>query len=310
VVSDRLRVAAAGLVVAALLGGAAQSAGAGSDEQVTLQIGAQVGTKLWNVVSPVLQSLPANQHVSVGGVRYSVRWSNFQFGGTKVPTSDAAMAAARHAQGQSAFIDRPLSAAESKTFAAVPVWRDADVLLARTESSLCTDGVSPAAVRNVLKGSVRTWTALGATVAPGASDAIQLTVASKLDEPQVALPAFGLLRFPSARLVPGASALAALNDPSALVLMPWSSARPAIGRFACAIPIGGTAATEATIRKGTYPGAYTVYWAYRRVPRNEFSGKADPILRARDVLFRRHLATTARRYIIHPSAEFGIRLLP
>jgi hypothetical protein len=78
----------------------------------------------------------------------------------------------------------------------------------------------------------------------------------QFDEPQVALPAFGLLRFPSARLLPGSSALGALNDPSALVLMPWSSARPALARFASAIPIGDTAPTEATIRRAPIPAAH------------------------------------------------------
>ena len=221
------------------------------------------------------------------------------------------MAAAERTGSESAFIERPLTGAESKAFASVPVWLDADVVLARADSSLCSKGLSLAAVRRVLTGTTRSWAALGVPQPAGNGDAIHLTASSRLDAPSVALPAFGLLRFPTAQAVAGAGAIVALNDPQALVVMPWSAARSGIDHsYACAVPVDGRAATTAAIRAGSYPGSYTVYWVYRRLPRGEASGKVEPLLQARDKLFRAHLGQGARRYIVHPSAEFGIRLLP
>jgi len=312
---QRLAWAATLLVVAAAAAApaAAPRNGDAGAEPVTVQIVAQVPDKLWNVVSPLMRSLFAreqHQDITFAGKRYALFWSNVQTGHSG-STSDEALAAARRARDQSAFIDRPLTAAEARDFATVPIWLDADALVVRPDNPACQKGLSTAAVRGVLSGRSRTWSALGLPASATGGNAIHLIVSSLVDKPYLSLQPFGVKRSPTARLDPGTHAIAAAADPLALVAMPWSAARPYIDAgTACAVPVAGVAPSVATIRDGSYPGSYTVFWAYPRQPWQVAADRPNPWQARINALFRSHLKTRARPLVLKSAGEYGPRLLP
>ena len=282
-------------------------------EPVTVQVVAQVPDKLWNAVSPLLHGLFARQQhqdITFAGKRYALFWSNFQVGHSGMGATGA-IAAARRARDQSAFVDRPLTAAEARSFAAVPLWRDADVLVVRPDNPACQAGVSRAAAGDLLAGRSRTWSVLGVPAPAAGGNAVHLTVSSLVDKPALSLQPFGVARSPSARLDPGVHAIAAVADPAAVVAMPWSAARSYVeAGSACAVPVGGVAPSAATIRDGSYPGAYTVSWAYPRRPLQGTTGRPSPFQARVNALFRSYLTTTGRSLVLKPAGEYGARLLP
>jgi hypothetical protein len=154
-----------------------------------------------------------------------------------------------------ALVDRGLTAAERRSFRSfrtVPLFLDADVVLGAPGEPLCRDGVA--------LGTVAGW------LQPGGAPP-QPLVAPAMDD-GAARPLFGAPPAePPLRVLPEPAAVEAAARGEALALVAWSAARTALEtRRVCAVPVGGVAPAEATIRDGSYPAARRVSWAYRRWP--------------------------------------------
>lgn len=160
---------------------------------------------------------------------------------------------------QGIFVDRRLTAAERRYLQVrIDLGRDADVLAAARDHPACAAGVSRAAARGIAAGRIRTWSGAGLPTPPS-GDAIALRRAGTGPE-RVVEPRFGA----SADLPRGARAAgdgglgeAASGNLAVAAVTSWSRAR-AYQSTTCAVPIGGAAATDASVRALSYPNAYPI----------------------------------------------------
>ena len=165
----------------------------------------------------------------------------------------------RYPSPQGIFLDRRLTAAERRHVKVrADLGRDADVLVVAREHPACASGVSRAAARGIAAGTIRTWSAAGVS-APSSGDGIALRRAGDGIDGFVE-PRFGA----GARMPRGARAArdgglseAASGNPAIAAVTSWSRAR-AYGATTCAVPVGGAAPDDASVRALAHPDAYPI----------------------------------------------------
>jgi hypothetical protein len=160
---------------------------------------------------------------------------------------------------QGIFLDRRLTAAERRHVQVrADLGRDADVLAVQRGHPACASGVSRAVARGIAAGTIRTWSAAGVPT-PASGDAIALRRAGAGIERAVE-PRFGAGgRLPNgARSAPdGGLSEAASGDLAVAAVTSWSRAR-AFQQTTCAVPVGGAAPTDASVRGLSHPDAYPI----------------------------------------------------
>lgn len=160
---------------------------------------------------------------------------------------------------QGVFLDRRLTAAERRDLTVrAELARDADVLAVAAGHPACASGVTRAAARGIATGRIRTWSAAGVP-APATGNAIALRRAGD-GTGQTVEPRFGA----DWRVPRGATAVrdgglseAASGNLAIAAVTSWSRAR-AFQATTCAVPIGGRAPTDASVRALSHPDAYPI----------------------------------------------------
>ena len=160
---------------------------------------------------------------------------------------------------QGVFLDRPLTAAERRHLAVrADIGRDADVLAVAIGHPACASGVSRAAARGIAAGRIVSWSAAGVP-APASGNTIALrragTGLERFAEPRFGAPA----RAPRGAGIAqdGGLAEAASGDLAIAAVTSWSRAR-AFQATTCAVPVGGAAPTDASVRALTHRDAYPI----------------------------------------------------
>ncbi len=165
------------------------------------------------------------------------------------------------------FLDRPLSAAERRHLVVrADIGRDADVLAVAIGHPACASGVSRPAARGIAAGRILTWSAAGVPV-PASGDAITLRRAGngieRSAEPRFGAPPTALRKTQVAS--DGGLSEAASGDLAIAAVTSWSRAR-AFAATTCAVPVGGAAPTDASVRALTHRDAYAIsYVTLRRL---------------------------------------------
>jgi hypothetical protein len=165
----------------------------------------------------------------------------------------------RYPSPQGAFVDRGLTARERRVLKVrADLGRDADVLAVTRDHPACASGVSRAAARGIAAGTIRRWSDAGVPT-PASGDRIALRRASNALG-DLAEPRFGATyKTPTGarRSRDGGLGEAASGDTSIAAVTSWSRAR-SFSRTTCAVPIGGAAPTDETVRALTHPDAYPI----------------------------------------------------
>ena len=160
---------------------------------------------------------------------------------------------------QGIFLDRRLKAAERRHFEVrADLARDADVLAVGRGHPACASGVSRAAARGIAAGTIRTWSAAGVPT-PASGDAIALRRAGS------GVDRFVEPRFRAGTRLPkgarasynGGLSEAASGDFAIAAVTSWSRAR-AYPVTTCAVPVGGAAPSDASVRALSHPDAYPI----------------------------------------------------
>jgi hypothetical protein len=165
----------------------------------------------------------------------------------------------RYPSPEGIFLDRRLKPAERRHVQVrADLGRDADVLVVGRGHPACDKGVSRKAARGIAAGKIRRWSAAG-VAAPAGADAIALRRAGTGIERSVE-PRFGA----SGRLPRGARAVgdgglseAASGNLSIAAVTSWSRAR-VYQATTCAVPVGGGAPNDESVRRLSHPDAYPI----------------------------------------------------
>jgi hypothetical protein len=182
----------------------------------------------------------------------------------------------QHPSAQGIFLDRRLTAAENRHVGVrLDLGRDADVLAVAREHPACASGVSRAAARGIAAGKIRSWSAAGVPIA-GGWNAIALRRAGTGTDGFVE-PRFGA----GYKLPRGARAAhdgglgeAASGNLAIAAVTSWSRAR-AYQATTCAVPIGGAAPSDTSVRRLSHRDAYPIsFVTLRRL------GEVRPIVAA------------------------------
>ncbi|HEV7847419.1 MAG TPA: hypothetical protein VGO83_14290 [Thermoleophilaceae bacterium] len=165
----------------------------------------------------------------------------------------------RYPSPQGVFLDRRLKSAERRYLTVrLDLARDADVLVAARDHPACTGGVSRSVAKGIAAGTIKTWSAAGVP-APPSGDSIALRRAGSGSDKFVE-PRFGAgSRLPAGarKAYDGGLGEAASGDTAIAAVTSWSRAR-AYGSSTCAIPVGGSAPTDASVRALSHPNAYPI----------------------------------------------------
>jgi hypothetical protein len=157
------------------------------------------------------------------------------------------------------FLDRRLTTRERRYLKVrADLGRDADVLVVAHGHPACAAGVSRSAVRGIAAGRIRTWSAAGVPV-PASGDAIALRRAGTGIE-RSSEPRFGAgWKAPKAAKVlwDGGVSEAAAGNLAIAAVTSWSRVR-AYQATTCAVPIDGSAPTDASVRALSHPDAYPI----------------------------------------------------
>jgi hypothetical protein len=209
---------------------------------------------------------PRGQRVVPIEVRIGGRTYRYVFGNATAAVGPSAgiymrnmIRGRRYPSAQGIFLDRRLTAAERRHVQVrADLGRDADVLAVQRGHPACASGVSRAVARGIAAGTIRTWSAAGVPT-PASGDAIALRRAGAGIERAVE-PRFGAGgRLPNgARSAPdGGLSEAASGDLAVAAVTSWSRAR-AFQQTTCAVPVGGAAPTDASVRGLSHPDAYPI----------------------------------------------------
>jgi hypothetical protein len=197
----------------------------------------------------------------------------------------------RYPSPQGIFLDRRLRAAERRYVEVrLDLARDADVLAVGRGHPACASGVSRAAARGIAAGTIRTWSAAGVPT-PESGDAIALRRAGdgvdRFVEPRFRAG----IRLPSGARASfnGGLSEAASGDHSIAAVTSWSRAR-AYQVTTCAVPVGGAAPSDESVRALSHPGAYPISFVTLR--------------RLRDV---RPIVAAFMKYLTGPRATASFR---
>jgi hypothetical protein len=209
---------------------------------------------------------PRGQRVVPITVRVGGRKHRYIFGNAAAvvgPTADIYMRnmirARRFPSPQGIFLDRRLKARERRHVKVrADLGRDADVLAVTRDHPACGSGVSRAVARGIAAGTIRTWSGAGVATPPS-GDAIALRRAGSGVERFVE-PRFRA----GSRLPAGARAAsdgglseAASGNLAVAAVTSWSRARAFQGTT-CAVPVGGAAPTDASVRALSHADAYPI----------------------------------------------------
>jgi hypothetical protein len=194
--------------------------------------------------------------VSVGGRRYSYVFGN---AAAVVGPPDIYLRnmidGRRFPSPQGIFLDRKLTPAESRHVRVrLDLGRDADVLVVAREHPACAAGVTRAAAKGIAAGKIRTWAAAGVEGAGaialrrsgGSADAVEPRFGAGWKLPRGARAAYD-----------GGIGEAASGSLAVAAVTSWSRAR-AYQAVTCAVPIGGKAPSDATVRGLSHPDAYPI----------------------------------------------------
>ncbi|HUH14317.1 MAG TPA: hypothetical protein VML35_00370 [Gaiellaceae bacterium] len=199
--------------------------------------------------------------VRVGGQRYRYTFGNAA--AAVGPTADIYLRnmirSRRFPSPQGIFLDRRLTAVERRhVHVRADLGRDADVLAVGRGHPACASGVSRAVARGIAAGTIRTWSAAGVPI-PASGDVIALRRAgSGVD--RFVEPRFRAgFRLPTgARAAPdGGLAEAASGNLAIAAVTSWSRARAFQGTT-CAVPVGGAAPSDTSVRALSHPDAYPI----------------------------------------------------
>jgi hypothetical protein len=164
--------------------------------------------------------------------------------------------------GTAVMLPRPLTASEKRSYRGRLVWIDGDVLVAAPGDGRCTTGMTLAHARTFLRSPVAAGKRVYAPASPyGGSREVLFGIPAKNTDD----PAYGR----RVQIVDEQSAIRAVaTDPEATAAVAWSAARGALAAgTVCQIPVGGTTATEATLRSRAYPASiHATFVVSRRSP--------------------------------------------
>jgi hypothetical protein len=209
---------------------------------------------------------PRGQRVAPITVRVGGRTYRYIFGNAAAavgPSADIYMRnmirARRYPSPQGIFLDRRLGARERRHVKVrADLGRDADVLVVTRGHAACGSGVSRAVARGIAAGTIRTWSGAGVPT-PASGDAIALRRAGS------GVDRFVEPRFRAGSRLPAGARAAAdggLSDAASgnlavAAVTSWSRARAFQGTT-CAVPVGGAAPTDASVRSLSHPDAYPI----------------------------------------------------
>ena len=197
----------------------------------------------------------------------------------------------RYPSPQGIFLDRRLTAAERRhTRVRADLGRDADVLAVQQGHPACASGVSRAVARGIAAGTIRTWSAAGVPTPPS-GDAIALRRAGTGTDGFVEPRFRAGPRLPKGARAAGDGGLseAASGNLAVAAVTSWSRAR-AFQQTTCAVPVGGAAPDDSSVRSLSHPDAYPVSFVTLR--------------RLRSV---RPIVTAFLKYLTGPSATASFR---
>jgi hypothetical protein len=165
----------------------------------------------------------------------------------------------RYPSPEGIFLDRKLKRAEKRYLEVrLDLARDADVLAVARDHPACATGVSRAVAHGIAAGTIRTWSAAGVP-APPSGNSIALrragTGADRFVEPRFGA-GFKLPTGAKAAYDGGLSEAASGNTAIAGVTS-WSRAR-SYQVSTCAVPVGGSAPADASVRALSHPNAYPI----------------------------------------------------
>jgi hypothetical protein len=165
----------------------------------------------------------------------------------------------RYPSPQGIFLDRRLKKKERRYLQVrLDLARDADVLVVTRDHPACAAGVSRAAARGIAAGTIRRWSAAGVPAPPG-GDAIALRRAGTGVDRFVE-PRFGAgTRLPSGAKAAydGGLSEAASGNSQVAAVTSWSRAR-SYQTTTCAVPVGGSVPTDASVRTLSHRDAYPI----------------------------------------------------
>jgi hypothetical protein len=197
--------------------------------------------------------------VSVGGRRYSYIFDNAAAGvgpsaGIYVRNL---IGDRRYPSPAGIFLDRKLKTKERRYLKVyLDLGRDADVLVAAREHPACATGVSRSVAKGIAAGTIKSWSAAGVP-APPSGDTIALRRAGTGSDRFVE-PRFGAgYRLPAGarKAYDGGLGEAASGNTAIAAVTSWSRARSS---STCAVPVGGSAPTDASVRALSHPNAYPI----------------------------------------------------
>jgi hypothetical protein len=199
--------------------------------------------------------------VTVGGRRYRYIFDNAA--AAVGPSANIyirnMLRARRYPSPEGIFLDRKLKRSEKRYLEVrLDLARDADVLVATRDHPACTTGVSRSVAKGIAAGTIKTWSAAGVP-APPSGDSIALRRAGTGSDRFVE-PRFGAgYKLPAGarKAYDGGLGEAASGNTATAAVTSWSRAR-SYGSSTCAIPVGGSAPTDASVRALSHPNAYPV----------------------------------------------------
>jgi hypothetical protein len=209
---------------------------------------------------------PRGQRVEPITVRVGGRTHKYVFGNAAAGVGPSAnifmrnmIRARRYPSPQGIFLDRRLKRSERRHVRVrADLGRDADVLAVSSGHPACASGVSRAAARGIAAGTIRTWSAAGVPI-PASGDAIALRRAGDgvdgFVEPRFRA-GYNLPKGARAAVNGGLTEAASGNQAIAAVTS-WSRAR-AFQATTCAVPVGGLAPDDASVRALSHPDVYPI----------------------------------------------------
>jgi len=215
----------------------------------------------------------------------------------------------RYPSPQGIFLDRRLTSRERRHVRVrADLGRDADVLAVSRNHPACASGVSRAAAKAIAAGTIRTWSAAGVPV-PEGGDAIALRRAGTGVDGS-AEPRFGAAgRVPrgARSAFDGGLGEAASGRTAIAAVTSWSRAR-AFRQTTCAVPVGGSAPDDVSVRALAHRDAYPIVFVTLRRMRS-----ATPIAaafvkyltgpRATELFRRRGMLMAQGAWPVVPGAE-------
>jgi hypothetical protein len=221
---------------------------------IGFQVNVATTSRTWEDASVVQFSITPKTRAKVH-VHGHVRRAGVSASTMSATTVSAALRYAA-TTGSDAFVDRPLTRSQRKRWHSRLAWIDGDVLAVNPANPLCTRGTTMAGARSLL-----TRAAAGAYFAPaGLTGDPELLFG--LQPGRSGASPYG----PAVETVDEERAVAAVaSDPGAVAFVAWSATRAALdAHTVCAVPLGGIAPSEATLRDGSYPATVRATYVWRR----------------------------------------------